>query len=85
MNELIEVKNFESLYPLAKSLLIEKQSVSVSLLQRHFKIGYNLALELMGCLEKGGVVTGLDSEGSRKLTDQYGGQLLGQSEISLVS
>lgn len=85
MNELIEVEHFESLYPLAKSFLIEKQYVSVSLLQRHFKIGYSLALKLMGCLEKGGVVTGLDSEGFRKLTDQYGDQLPGQSEPSLVS
>lgn len=69
MSELIDNDISESLYQLAKSFLIEKQLVLVSLLQRRFKIGYRRALDLMDQLEKGGVVTGPDSEGSRKLTD----------------
>lgn len=71
MNELSDVECIEKLYPLAKSFLIEKQSVSVILLQLRFKIGYSCALGLMDCLERRGVVTGLDSEGFRKLANKY--------------
>jgi len=69
MKKLIDLENFEYLYPLAKSLLIERQSASVSLLQRHFKIGYSRALDLMDQLEKDGVVTELYPDGTRKLKE----------------
>lgn len=70
MKKLIDPEHFEYLYPLAKSLLIERQSASVSLLQRHFKIGYRRALDLMDLLENDGVVTELSLDGTRDLKVQ---------------
>lgn len=55
------------LYKLAEFFLVKKQLASVSLLQRHFKLGYGRASDLMVQLENRGVVTGLDSSGTRHL------------------
>jgi S-DNA-T family DNA segregation ATPase FtsK/SpoIIIE len=71
MNKSLDDNISENLYQLAKSFLIENRVVSISLLQRRFKIGYSHALDLMEQLEKGGVVTRLDSLGSRTLIGQH--------------
>jgi S-DNA-T family DNA segregation ATPase FtsK/SpoIIIE len=71
MNESIDLALSENQFQLAKSFLIDKQVVSVSSLQRRLKIGYNRALALMDELEKCGVVTGLDSTGTRKLAAPF--------------
>lgn len=71
MYDLLDADLPENLFQLAKSFLIDKQVVSVSSLQRRFKMGYSRALVLMDQLEKRGVVTGLDSTGARKLTAPF--------------
>lgn len=71
MNDSIDSDLPENLFQLAKSFLIDKQVVSVSSLQRRFKMGYSHALVLMHQLEKRGVVTGLDSTDVRKLTAPF--------------
>jgi ribosomal protein S25 len=71
MNKSLDENISENLYQLAKSFIIGNRVVSISLLQRRFKIGYSHALDLMEQLEKGGVVTRLDSLGSRTLIGQH--------------
>jgi DNA segregation ATPase FtsK/SpoIIIE-like protein len=50
----------------ARELLIEQQTPSVAILQRHLKIGYSQALGLMQSLE-GDVVTPPDADGWRRM------------------
>ena len=53
----------DELFEEAKSLVIEMQTASISLLQRRFRIGYNRAARLVDELEAHGVVG--PSEGSK--------------------
>lgn len=71
MNETMNNECTAEAYEIAKSVLIKEQKVSISLLQRHMRIGYSLALSLMGQLEENGVVTELNPSGVRTLTEKY--------------
>lgn len=51
----------------AKGILVAEQTVSISLLQRHLKLGYRAALSLMAELERNEVVTPIDDKGNRTL------------------
>jgi hypothetical protein len=53
-------------YDTAKQLILDTREPSISLLQRHLKIGYNRAQNLMASLE-GDIVTTLDKAGRRKM------------------
>lgn len=53
----------DELYEEAKSLVVEMQTASISLLQRRFRIGYNRAARLVDELEEHGVIG--PSEGSK--------------------
>lgn len=55
----------------ARDLIINEQLASVSLLQRHLRIGYSYAQTLMDVLEGAGIVTPLLSTGMRGLTQAY--------------
>lgn len=55
----------------ARDLIINEQLASVSLLQRHLRIGYSHAQILMDLLEGAGVVTPPLSAGMRRLTQAY--------------
>ena len=57
----------DSLYDAAVAFVIEKQRVSVSLIQRQFSIGYNRAARIVEAMEKAGVVSPMESNGSRKV------------------
>ncbi|RQZ18112.1 DNA translocase FtsK [Burkholderia sp. Bp9031] len=48
-----------------EAFVIAKQRVSVSLIQRHFRIGYNRAAQLVEALEKRGVVSAENDKGQR--------------------
>jgi S-DNA-T family DNA segregation ATPase FtsK/SpoIIIE len=54
------------LYDQAVHLVAERGEASISLLQRHLKIGYNRAATLMEELEKGGVVGQATSQSKRR-------------------
>ncbi|MER1968776.1 DNA translocase FtsK [Castellaniella sp. GW247-6E4] len=58
-------------YEQAKTIVIQRQSVSISLIQRHLRIGYSIALSLMERLEADGIVTSLMPLGGRQLTSSY--------------
>ncbi|MRW83726.1 ribbon-helix-helix protein, CopG family [Pseudoduganella sp. FT26W] len=61
----------EHLYEHAKQLINQEQHVSVSLLQRHLKLDYHMALLLMDELERTGFVTPPDHEGRRTTMLQH--------------
>lgn len=56
----------------ARALVIEYDKPSISLVQRHLSIGYNRAARLLEALEVEGVVSPMQSDGSRKILNMKG-------------
>lgn len=52
-----EEESEDDMYPEILAFVMEKDSASTSLLQRHFKIGYNRAARLIDTLEQNGIVS----------------------------
>ncbi|WP_084055401.1 DNA translocase FtsK [Carnimonas nigrificans] len=57
----------DALYDEAVAFVTEKQKVSVSSVQRSFKIGYNRASRLVEAMEKAGVVSEMGANGGREV------------------
>ena len=57
----------DELFDQAVAFVIETRKTSISSLQRHLKIGYNRAANMMDALEEAGVVSPADVGGSRKV------------------
>ncbi|WP_186083688.1 recombination-associated protein RdgC [Burkholderia gladioli] len=57
----------DPLYEQASNIVRANGRASISLVQRHLRIGYNRAAALLEALEKGGVVTPMDNTGNRKV------------------
>lgn len=55
------------LYDQAVALVLKHQKASISLVQRHLKIGYNRAARLLEQMEKDGKITAMDATGARAL------------------
>lgn len=51
----------------AKAVVLKQRRASICLIQRHLRIGYNRARQLMEMLERDGVVSGMQSNGERKV------------------
>ena len=47
--------------------MISSRKTSISALQRHLRIGYNRAANLMQALEDGGIVSAAASDGKRQI------------------
>ncbi|QEY24394.1 DNA translocase FtsK [Neisseria animalis] len=62
--------NSDDLFDQAVSFILESKKTSISALQRHLKIGYNRAANLMDALENAGIVTPADHNGSRRILAQ---------------
>lgn len=60
----------DPLYEEARQWVLTQQNASLSLLQRHFRIGYNRAARLAEMLEAGGVVGPMDERGKREVLPQ---------------
>ncbi|PTS84019.1 cell division protein FtsK [Pseudomonas sp. HMWF032] len=60
----------DPLYQEAVAFVIESQRASISAVQRKLKIGYNRAARLIEALEEGGIVTAMNSNGSRDVLVQ---------------
>jgi len=60
----------DPLYQEAVTFVIESQRASISAVQRKLKIGYNRAARLIEALEEGGIVTAMNSNGSRDVLVQ---------------
>ena len=59
--------NDEELYEEAKNYVIESNKVSISGIQRKFKIGFNAAAKIVETMEKDGVVSSPEYNGVRKV------------------
>ncbi|MBG0865467.1 DNA translocase FtsK [Burkholderia sp. 9779_493] len=57
--------NADPLYAQVEAFVIEQQKVTISSVQRQFKIGYNRAARLVELLEAKGIVSEMDSDGGR--------------------
>ena len=55
------------LYDQAVEIVVKSRRASISLLQRHLRIGYNRAARLVEQMEKAGVVTPMQSNGNREV------------------
>ncbi|WP_431206762.1 ribosome modulation factor [Burkholderia cepacia] len=66
--------NEDPLYAQVEAFVIEQQKVTISSVQRQFKIGYNRAARLIELLEAKGVVSAMDSDGGRSVLRPRGTQ-----------
>jgi S-DNA-T family DNA segregation ATPase FtsK/SpoIIIE len=57
----------DPLYDEAVEFVIDSQKVSVSSVQRRFRIGYNRAANLVEAMEQAGVVSPSEVNGTRKV------------------
>lgn len=63
--ELVEER--DELYERAVEIVIRRQKASVSLLQRHLKLGYSRACQLMAALESAQIVSAPSEDGTRRV------------------
>lgn len=63
----------DPLYLQALTLVLENRKPSISLVQRHFQIGYNRAARLIEQMERDGFVTPMDHTGHRGITNKRPG------------
>ena len=57
----------DPLYDQAVDIVVKSRRASISLVQRHLRIGYNRSARLVEAMEKAGVVSPPDARGSRKV------------------
>ncbi len=57
----------DALYDQAVQIVLKNRKASISLVQRHLKIGYNRAANILEAMEKAGLVSSLSSSGQREI------------------
>ncbi|MEP7070056.1 MAG: DNA translocase FtsK, partial [Usitatibacter sp.] len=57
----------DPLYDQAVQIVMQNKRASISLVQRHLRIGYNRAARLIEDMEKAGLVTSMASNGNREI------------------
>ncbi len=57
----------DPLYDQAVEVVLKNRKASISLVQRHLKIGYNRAARLVEAMEKAGMVSAMSSNGQREI------------------
>ena len=57
----------DPLYDQAVTIVLQNKKASISLVQRHLRIGYNRAARLLEDMEKSGLVTSMQSNGNREI------------------
>ena len=57
----------DPLYDEAVSVVLKHRRASISLVQRHLRIGYNRAARLLESMERAGVVSPMQSNGNRDI------------------
>jgi S-DNA-T family DNA segregation ATPase FtsK/SpoIIIE len=55
------------MYDQAVEVVLKNRKASISLVQRHLKIGYNRAARLVEEMEKAGLVSSMSSNGQREI------------------
>ena len=59
--------NLDPIYDRAVEVMLANNRASISLLQRHLKIGYDRAARLLGSMEIAGLVSTMSRDGSREI------------------
>ena len=57
----------DALYDQAVEIVLKNRRASISLVQRHLRIGYNRAARLLEAMEKAGMVSPMQSNGNREI------------------
>jgi len=57
----------DALYDQAVAVVLQHKRASISLVQRHLRIGYNRAARLLEQMEKSGLVTAMSTNGNRDI------------------
>jgi S-DNA-T family DNA segregation ATPase FtsK/SpoIIIE len=57
----------DPMYDQAVAIVLEHRKASISLVQRHLRIGYNRAARLLEQMEKSGLVTSMSTNGNREI------------------
>ncbi|UCE32527.1 MAG: DNA translocase FtsK, partial [Burkholderiales bacterium] len=57
----------DPLYDQAVAVVLKQRRASISLVQRHLRIGYNRAARLLEDMEKAGMVSAMSSSGNREI------------------
>jgi len=57
----------DALYDQAVAVVLKNRRASISLVQRHLRIGYNRAARLLEQMEQSGVVSTMQSNGNREI------------------
>jgi S-DNA-T family DNA segregation ATPase FtsK/SpoIIIE len=57
----------DPMYDQAVAIVLQHKKASISLVQRHLRIGYNRAARLLEQMEKSGLVSSLSTSGNRDL------------------
>jgi len=57
----------DPLYDQAVDIVLKNKRASISLVQRHLRIGYNRSARLIEAMEKAGLVSGMDGRGGREV------------------
>ena len=57
----------DPLYADVVAHVVEQQRVTISMVQRHFRIGYNRAARLIEKMEAEGIVSAMDANGNREV------------------
>lgn len=64
----------DALYDQAVDIVLKNKRASISLVQRHLRIGYNRAARLIEAMERAGLVSEMDTRGSREVLGRRGGE-----------
>lgn len=67
VNQVNPNANSDELFDQAVAFVLETRKTSISSLQRHLRIGYNRAANLMEALETAGIVSGTELGGTRRI------------------
>ncbi len=68
LNErLCDLVGDETAYEEAKRVVLEQRRPSISLVQRHLRIGYNRAARLLEQMERDGIVSAMNANGTREV------------------
>jgi len=57
----------DPMYDQAVAIVLQHRRASISLVQRHLRIGYNRAARLLEQMEKSGLVSSMSTSGNREL------------------
>jgi S-DNA-T family DNA segregation ATPase FtsK/SpoIIIE len=57
----------DPMYDMAVEVVLKNRKASISLVQRHLKIGYNRAARLVEDMEKAGLVSAMSGAGQREI------------------